>query len=118
MLFIFVPHLNVSWLIWLKGRISALTQPEVQVILQVPGALLDGVEDQIGIAAVEPPVQVLRHGHQVEVLHPPHLETLFLPGPFELWVLYCHVVCRKTARWDSEMFTVENGASLEAEMEP
>lgn len=73
-------------------HVTALTQPEVKVVLQVPRALFDGVEDQIGVAGVESPVQVLRHGHQVKALHPPHLETLFLPGPFELWVMCCHVV--------------------------
>lgn len=76
----------------------ALTQPEVKVVLQVSRALFDGVEDQIGVAGVEAPVQVLRHGHQVEVLHPPHLETLLLPGPLELWVIRRHVVREGTLR--------------------
>lgn len=72
-----------------------LTQPEVKVILQVPGALLDGVEDQIGVADVEPPVEALGHWHQVEVLHPPNLEALLLPGPVELWVMRCHAAQRR-----------------------
>lgn len=79
-------------------HVTTLTQPEVQVVLQVPRSLFDGVEDQIGVTGVESSVQVLRHGHQVEVLHPPHLETLFLPSPFKLWVMCCHAVCRKIVR--------------------
>lgn len=76
-------------------RLSALTQPEVEVVLQVPGALFDGVEDEVGVSGVKSPVQVLRNGHQVKVLHPPHLETRLLSGPLELWVVRCHPACRE-----------------------
>lgn len=73
-----------------------LTQPEVEVVLQVSGALLDGVEDEVGVSGVKPSVQVLWNGHQVEVLHPPHLEARLLTGPLELWVVRCHPACRET----------------------
>lgn len=98
-------------------RGTALTQPEVQVVLQVPRSLFDGVEDQIGVTGVESSVQVLGHGHQVKVLHPPHLETLFLPGPLKLWVMYCHAVCRRIVRQGlCETFAWENGTSLEMKL--
>ena len=71
----------------------SLTQPEVEVVLQVPGALFDGVEDEVGVSGVESPVQVLGDGHQVKVLHPPHLEARRLSGSLELWVLR-HPACR------------------------
>lgn len=67
----------------------------MEVILQVPGALFDGVEDEVGVAGVKSPVQFLGNRHQVKVLHPPHLEAWLLSGPLELWVLRCHPACRK-----------------------
>lgn len=89
-------------------NLLALTQPEVKIILQVSWALFDGVEDQIGVAGVESPDQVLWHGHQVKVLHSPHLEAMFLPGPFELWVMCCHVV-REGRLLVRCLFAMENG---------
>lgn len=75
--------------------LTALTQPEVEVVLQVSRALFDGVEDEVGIPGVKSPMQVLRNGHQVKVLHPPHLEARLLSGPLKLCVLSCHPACRK-----------------------
>lgn len=69
----------------------------MEVVLQVPGALFDGVEDEVDISGVKPPVQVLWNRHQVEVLHPPHLEARLLSGPLKLWVLRCHRACGEIA---------------------
>lgn len=77
------------------GHLSALTQPEVKIILQVSGALFDGVEDEVGVTGVKSAVQVLRDRHQVEVLHSPHLEARLLSSTLELWVLRCHPAGRK-----------------------
>lgn len=67
----------------------------MEVVLQIPGALFDGVEDEVGVTGVKSPIEVLGNGHQVEVLHPPHLEARLLSSPLELWVLRCHLASRK-----------------------
>lgn len=76
------------------SRAPSLTQPEVEIVLQLPRALFDCVQDEVGVAGVKTPVQVLWDGHQFEVLHPPHLEARILPSPLELGVL-CHPVGRE-----------------------
>lgn len=65
-----------------------LTQPEMKVVLQVPRALFDGVEDHIGIAGVEPAIQVLWYSNQVKILNPPNLQSRLLACFLKLWVVH------------------------------
>lgn len=77
----------------------------MEVVLQAPGALFDGVEDEVGVSGVKSSVQLLGNGHQVKVLHPPHLEARLLSGPLELWVVRCHPVLQERSHtWDSALF--------------
>lgn len=79
----------------------------MEVVLQVPGALFDGVEDEVGVSGVKSPVQRLGNGHQVKVLHPPHLEARLLSGPLELWVVRCHPACGGIAQLRFRAFLLD-----------
>lgn len=68
-----------------------LTQPEMEVILQVPRALFDGVEDHVGIACVESSIQVLWHRNQVKILNPPHLQSRLLACLLKLRMMHHNV---------------------------
>lgn len=70
-----------------QGR---LTQPVVEVVLQVPVPQLHSLQDDIGVACEEVSVKVGGHGHQVELLHAPDLQAGLLPRLEELGVLYHH----------------------------
>lgn len=76
---------------------NGLTQPEVEVVLQVTGALFDGVEDHVGIACVEPSIQVLWHSNQVKILNPPHLQSRLLSCLLKLRMVH-HAVCNEKHR--------------------
>lgn len=98
-------------------RLTVLTQPEVEVVLQVPGALLDGVQDEVGVSAVKSPVQFLWDGHQVEVLHPPYLEAWILSCPLKLWVESCHPACWKNQTLILDAFLLHKQVVLTADSE-
>lgn len=70
------------------GPLPALTQPEVQVVLEVPAALLDGVQHQVRIPREEISIQVFWHWHQIKFLHPPDLKAGFLPSLQKLRVFH------------------------------
>lgn len=70
------------------GPLPALTQPEVQVVLEVPAALLDGVQHQVGIPGEEVSIEVFWHWDQIKFLDPPDLEAGFLASLQKLGVLH------------------------------
>lgn len=70
------------------GPLPALTQPEVQVVLEVPAALLDGVQHQVGISREEISIQVLWHWDQIKFLDPPDLKAGFFPSLQKLGVFH------------------------------
>ena len=67
-----------------------LTQPVVEVILQVPIPQLHRLQDDVGIACEEVSVKVGGHGNQVELLHTPDLQARLLPRLEELGVFHHH----------------------------
>lgn len=70
------------------GTLPALTQPEMQVVLEVPAALLDGVQHQVGISSEEVSIQVFWHWDQIKFLDPPDLKAGFLPSLQKLRVFH------------------------------
>lgn len=69
---------------------ASLTQPVVEVILQVPVPQLHRLQDDIGIACEEVSVKVGGHRNQVELLHTPDLQSGLLPCLEELGVFHHH----------------------------
>lgn len=86
---------------------SVLTQPEVQVILQVPGALLDGVEDEVGISRVEASIKILWHSHQVKLLNPPHLQACLLASLLKLRMVH-HAACMERSHTHALIEDIDN----------
>lgn len=85
----------------LPSQPRLLTQPEMEVVLQVAASLPDSVEDHVGISGEEIPVEISRHGHQVELLDPPDLEAGLLPRFEELCMLHHPDGLRESEQNDS-----------------
>lgn len=60
----------------------------MQVVLEVPVPLLDGVQHQIGISREEVSIEVFWHWYQIKFLNPPDLEAGFLPSLGKLGVFH------------------------------
>lgn len=71
-----------------RGTPTRLTQPEVQVVLEVPTPLFDGVQHQIRISCEEVSVQIFWHRYQIKFLNPPNLKARLLPSLRKLSVLH------------------------------
>lgn len=73
-----------------ESRSSSLTQPIVEVILQVPIPQLHCLQDDICITREEVSIEVGGHRHQVKLLHTPDLQARLLPCLKEFRVLHHH----------------------------
>lgn len=76
-------------MLWGRGQ-EQLTQPIVEVILQVPIPQLHCLQDDIRITREEVSIEVGGHRHQVKLLHTPDLQARLLPCLKEFRVLHHH----------------------------
>lgn len=67
-------------------RPPSLTEPEVQAVGEA-SARLGRMQHQVGIPDVEVSVSALGHGHQLQLLNPPDLQSRLLARPGELLVV-------------------------------
>lgn len=72
------------------SRSTPLTQPIVEVILQVPVPQLHCLQDDIGVTCEEVSIEVGGHRYQVKLLHTPDLQARLLPCLQEFGVLHHH----------------------------
>lgn len=72
------------------GPGAGLTQPVVEVVLQVPVPQLHRLQDDISVTCEEVSVKVGGHRHQVKLLHAPDLQARLLSCLEELGVFHHH----------------------------
>lgn len=75
---------------WWGEQEHILTQPIVEVILQIPIPQLHCLQDDIRITRKEVSIEVGGHRYQVKLLHTPDLQARLLPCLEELGVLHHH----------------------------